>query len=145
MFHTYVVAVQSSDNSSDWADDVIVVAEGSGEAQELARQHILDEFAERTEVTGTQAHLIDQRPTRVMGRLIRPYGYPEAPSQHGTAYWAEACTCGHERVQHQSGDGAFTGFCSGTLGQLGGEYLYEGADPNEQCVCEAFVEDAVGV
>lgn len=81
MFHTYVVAVQSSDYSTDWMDDVIVVAEGSGEAQELARQHVLDELRPLGEVTGTQAVLLDQRPSRVLGRLIRPYGYPGSPSR----------------------------------------------------------------
>lgn len=50
------------------------------------------------------------------------------------------CTCGHTAAQHQTGEGAWTGFCSGTLGELGDEYMAPGDDPNESCECERFVD-----
>lgn len=47
------------------------------------------------------------------------------------------CICGHPFTSHQTGAGPWTGFCYGTLGQLGGEYVRPGDDPNEPCRCEA--------
>ncbi len=54
----------------------------------------------------------------------------------GFATIEATCDCGHLSGQHQTGHGAWTGFCAGKLSDLGGEYLYDGADPNEPCACE---------
>lgn len=51
------------------------------------------------------------------------------------------CRCGHPVADHQTGVGPWTGFCYGTLGQLGSEYVTPGADPAEPCACESPVPD----
>ncbi len=54
-----------------------------------------------------------------------------APDPDGTP-----CECGHTFGQHQTGDGPWTGFCGGTLGQLPAEYRTEGDSDDEPCACE---------
>lgn len=52
------------------------------------------------------------------------------------------CDCGHPIDQHQTGDGPWTGFCYGTLREIG-DPIPDGLDPDEPCSCEGPMIDGV--
>jgi len=56
----------------------------------------------------------------------------------GFATTEATCDCGHLSGDHQTGNGAWTGFCSGSLGTMNDGYdlIVYGADPDEPCKCE---------
>lgn len=51
------------------------------------------------------------------------------------------CGCGHPLTMHQTGEGPWTGFCYGTLGNIvdqdyAAAVISTGADASEPCDCE---------
>ena len=49
------------------------------------------------------------------------------------------CDCGHTLSWHQSGDGAWTGFCSASASDSADwPESYPGVSPSEACACEGF-------